>query len=140
LWAERLSMITTCAVSKVGAKTCSLCKHRRLLSCLCRDCVEPVGARVRLFESNHTGVPGKCVHSHFIHEHHTLSKSTSAATITRQAALTNSSRSVALGPPFCASNLSELWHGTWWSGSQRESAYCLYVVTTLPEGDERALL
>src|SRR3712207_2850613 len=82
LWAERLSRITTCPASKEGAKTCFLRKHRRLLgrwspqrpssrpshqgssppraSCLCRDCVEPAGARVRLFESNHTGAPGKC--------------------------------------------------------------------------------
>jgi hypothetical protein len=81
------------------------------------------------------------VHSHFIHEHHSRSGSTSAATITRQAALRNSSRSVALRVPLFTRGTYPSYgapHGG--AAAQRNPAYSLYVVAALPKGNERALL
>src|SRR5215217_9675014 len=66
--------------------------------------------------------------------------STSWATITRQMTLRNSSRSVALRPPFCGWSRSGLWSGTWWSGSRKSRSYGLHILAALGEGDKWALL
>jgi hypothetical protein len=64
--------------------------------------------------------------------------STSWATITRQAALKNSSRSVAARPLF-ARGTDPSYGATHGRAAHRNPAYGLYVVATLSEGDERAL-
>src|ERR671916_785928 len=107
-------------------------------SCCCRDCVEPAGARVRLFESNHTRARGRCALP--FHPR------------------TPAARGRPLQPPSPArrplGTRLALWrfvplfargtypsYGTAHGGTaHRNSAYGLYVGTTLPEGDERALM
>src|SRR5215212_2042863 len=54
--------------------------------------------------------------------------------------LRNSSRSVALRPPFCGWSRSGLWSGTWWSGSRKSRSYGLHILAALGEGDKWALL
>jgi hypothetical protein len=140
-------MITTCPARRAGARACSLCRPRRptgrwspprpssrpshrgrskpRASCSCRGCAAPKGARARPL-GRIRSVKGRKrgMQPHLVHENQPRGKtspegSTCAATITRQAALRNSSRSVALGPPFCASNRSWRWRGTWSSGSPK---------------------
>jgi hypothetical protein len=65
----------------------------------------------------------------------------SAATITRQAALRNSSRSVALRVPLFARGTYPSYgapHGG--SGSPKPRLWPLYIVAALAEGDKRAYL
>src|SRR3712207_7432894 len=65
-----------------------------------------------------------------------LCGSTVAATITRQVALSNSSRSVATRPPFSWWGRCGLWRGTRWSDSPRAPLRFLYSHSDL-EGWQR---
>src|SRR5215208_1821676 len=153
-------MITTCPASSLGVRGRALRRPRRLLgswsprrpssrpsrqessrpkaSCCCRGCAEPAGARVGLLESNRTGARGKCVLPSRPRTPAARGRPPQIPSPARRPLGTRRAR-WRLVPLF--PRRADLSYGSAHGGATHtDSAYGLYIVTTLPEGDERALL
>ena len=110
----------------------------RATSCSCPGCAAPKDAVARLWARNRRSAESEVCIPHSSTKT-SLSGSTAAATITRQAALSNSLRSVASAPLF--PGRSDPGYGAAHGGAtHREPRDGLHVVAALLEGGEGALL